>query len=427
MPTDNHTPLKPANAFAIAFEDDTYCLSIDRLQKLPTATARKGERWQSPTLKFQSFKDGTLELLNRYNQVSYKLQLQVKEKQLLVSCNCGADHTMLCLHAHGGLFMILWKFGEHYFSRLQPDGIIPLAFKHKKYFDRKENEAGISASPRSELESVFKLNQRLSSVDLPALLQLPARAATGNGDASDEAAGYLLVRPFGNRFLPFLIPIAGKLNKNRTAIKTCYGFLSGVDPQYAHLLNPTQKELNAASYRLWKDAEKLPGSLLKQVGTAQSTGALAKVFEAWQQMLPTLSQQPFVYAYYLYRTEALKKTRPARGRMIAIKIASTSPQLQFRLADMGACYRLEMQVLVDGRPLTGYTADTPFFITDATHAYLLYSLRDAAIAQWMHCSGGMITVFKEHFTTFEAQILDPLTHHYPVKRVAGSRIKKLPL
>lgn len=424
MPTQDLTPAKQEKAFAIAFEDDAYLLSIENLQKLPITSQRKGERWQS-TLKFISFKDGRLELLNSSNQVSYKLGLQVEGKQLLVSCSCGADHLMLCAHARSGLFMILWKLGEHYFAKLQPNGIIPLAFKHKKYFDRKENEAGINASPRSELESVFKLNQRLSGLDLPALLQLHTPVTQNNPDSQDEAAGYLFVRPFGNRFLPFLIPIAGRLNKGRTGLKTCYGFLSGADQQHAHLLTPAQKELNAASYQLWKDVEKLPGSLLKELDSGQSIETLLKVFEAWQQLLPTLSGQPFVYSYYLYRTEALRKGRPAKGRMIPVKITALSPELQFRLVDMGAFCRLELQVLVKGKLLTGYTADTPFFITDATSAYLLASLRDAAIAQWMHCSGGTITVFKEHFAAFEAGIFNPLKTCYPVKSMTKPTTKSL--
>jgi len=46
--------------------------------------------------------------------------------------------------------------------------------------------------------------------------------------------------------------------------------------------------------------------------------------------------------------------------------------------------------------------------------YLLACLRDAAIAQWMHLSKGLIRIFKEQFPAFEKEVLKPLSNCYPV-------------
>jgi len=58
-------------------------------------------------------------------------------------------------------------------------------------------------------------------------------------------------------------------------------------------------------------------------------------------------------------------------------------------------FQLEMQVFADGKALRDYDASASFFIRQEGRVYLLGCLRDAAIAQWMHLSKGLITIFKE--------------------------------
>lgn len=420
---ENNTPC------SIRFHDKEYQLTAEQLRKQVGNRIVADDNCHPATLKFVSFKDGKLHLLNFYNKLSYKLILQIQNKQLLSTCSCGNGSAVICNHIYGALRTIIWELGEHYFEKLQPNGAIPLAFAHKSHFDKKECKAGLDVSVRSELESVFRLDQRLASVDVSSMLTLPVSAPTPfiplshktYKDARDEAIGYLLIIPFRNRFLPFVIPCAGKLIKNKTGIKTFYDFLSGAKKQYNHLLTDGQKELNTTCFQLWKLTEKLPGHILADHEVKKITDKRLLVFEAWHKMIALLKQQSFVYSYFLYRTEELKKGKPAKGRTQQIQIASETPDLRFVLTDRGAFYQLAMQVLVKGKPLTDYEADTTFFISQGQAIYLLPSLRDAAIAQWMDRSGGMITVFKEHFPQFEQAILNPIRQCYAVKMIDRRR------
>lgn len=428
--TTRSNPTPESNTpYSIRLHDKACQLTAEQLRKQVGKRVVADNNWHPATLKFVSFKDGKLHLLNSYNKLSYKLILQIRESRIQATCSCGNGSAVICNHVYGALLTIIWELGEHYFDKLQPDGAIPLAFAHKNHFDKKECKAGLDVSVRPELGSVFKLDQRLASVDVSSMLTLPASIPAPvippslkvDKDTHDEAIGYLLMIPFRNRFLPFVVPCAGKLNKSKTGIKTFYDFLSGAKKQYNHLLTDGQKELNTACYELWKLAEKLPGHILEGYKVKKLTGNRLLVFEAWHKMIALLKQQSFVYSYFLYKIEELKKGRSAKGKTQQIQIASAIPELRFVLADHGAFYQLSMQVLVQGKPLTDYEADTTFFISQGKTIYLLSSLRDAAIAQWMDCSGGTLTVFKEHFSQFEQTILDPIRQCYAVKMIDRCR------
>lgn len=369
------------------------------------------------------FHQGKLTLLNTCNKLSYQLILEVQEDQLLVACNCGHGGSTICEHADGALFTILWRLGEHYFEKLQPDGAMALAFAYKSYFDKKESVAGMDVSPRPELETVYRLAPKMERVNLSAVLQLPAAPVQPDIPQHDEALAYLLITPSRNKLLPSLLPCLGNLSKDRTGIKSFSQFLRGLQKQYDNLLTGSQKEMNQVCYQLWKQVEKLPGHIIQEFPAKKNTDALLSVFEAWQKIFPVLQKQPFLYSYYLYGVRELKK-RPAKNRIQRIVLSLDSPTLKFQLSDKGAIYQLEMQVSVNGKLLSGYDPGTTLFIQHQKTFYLLGSLRDAAVAEWMHRSGGLITVFKEHFAQFEQGILTPLQTHYTVHAITPRKRSK---
>lgn len=425
MVAHNHSADGRNAPIAIRFQDKNYQLSTEWLRKQVDAATAKKFKWHSPTLKFLSFHQGKLKLLNTCNKLSYQLILEVQEDRLLVACNCGHGGSTICEHADGALFTILWRLGEHYFEKLQSGGAMALAFAYKSYFDKKESVAGLDVSPRRELETVYQLAPKIESVNLSAILQLPAAPAQPDVPQHDEALAYLLITPSTNKLLPFLLPCLGNLNKDRTGIRSFSQFLRGLQKQYDNLLADSQKELNQVCYQLWKQIEKLPGHIRQESPAKKNTDALLSIFEAWQKIFPVLQKQQFVYSYYLYGVRELKK-RPARNRIQRIVLSPDLPILKFQLSDKGAIYQLEMQVSVKGKLLSAYDPGTTLFIQHQQTFYLLGSLRDAAIAEWMHRSGGLITVFKEHFAQFEQDILTPLQTHYTVHSITPRKKKQRP-
>ncbi len=408
---------------AIRFQDKNYRLTREWVGKQVDAEAYNNDDWRWPTLKFLSFHEGKLILLNTCENQSYKLSLQIQEGHLMVSCSCGNAGSTICEHAYAGIYTIIWHLGERYFEKLKPGGSMALAFTHGNHFDKKESTAGIDVFPRPELKSVFQLAQKMEQINLPAILKLPASSAQAEATHSEEALGYLLIISSRNKLLPALLPCLGKLNKNKTGIKTFNHFLSGVQKQYSDIVTNSQKELNTACFHLWKMVEKLPGHLINEQAPKQLKDSQGAVLDAWKKLFPLLQKQSFVYSYYLYGVRELKN-RPARGRIKKITISESLPSIRFVLVDKGAFYQFQMHVLVNGKELSGYDAGITLFIQHQQILYLLPSLRDAAIAEWIHRSGGWISIFKEHLSRFEETILTPLKESYTIDLLPLKRKRK---
>ena len=407
----------------IRFGDNNYLLTSSGLAKQVDAGVLNNDDWRWPTLKFLSFEQDKLTLINTCEARSFNLTLQVQDHQLLVYCSCGHAGATICEHAYAGLYALIWHLGERYFEKLQPGGSMPLAFAHKNYFDKEETTAGLDVAARPELKAVYRLAPVVKQLDLPAMLKLPAESVQQKVTVSEEALSYLIIVSFRNKLLPALLPCMGKLNKNGSGIKTWNHFLSGLQKQYNHLLTPSQQELNTACFHLWKKVEKTPGHIIHDENIKTAAGNLAAIFDAWQKSWPLLRQQPFIYTYYTYGIRDLKN-KPAKKRIQKITLSDAIPAIRFVLMDKGAFYQFQMQVSVNSKWLTGYDAGITFFIRHQQTLYRLASLRDAALAEWLHRSGGWITVFKEHFNQFEQEILNPLRQSYQVISLSSNRKSK---
>lgn len=412
-----------ATTHTILFQDKNYRLTREWVGKQVDAEAYNNDDWRWPTMKFQSYHEGKLSLLNTCENRSYKLVLQIQDDHLLVGCSCGNSGPTICEHAYAGIYTVIWHLGEYYFEKLQPDGAMALAFAHGNHFDKEESTAGIDVSPRPELKSVFRLAPKMKQINLAAILKLPAPPAQAEIIQSEEALGYLMIISSRSKLLPALLPCFGRLNKDKTDIKIFSNFLSGVQKQYSHLLTDNQKELNTVCYHLWKIVEKSSGQLLPEQPPKNWEDKLDAVFNAWKKLFPLLQKQAFVYSYYLYGVRELKN-RPAKKRIKRITLSELLPSLRFTLTDKGAFYQFQMQVWVNGKELSKYDAGVTLFILQQQTLYMLPSLRDAAISEWLHRSGGWITVFKEHFTQFEENVLTPLRESYTIDLLPLKRERK---
>jgi hypothetical protein len=106
------------------------------------------------------------------------------------------------------------------------------------------------------------------------------------------------------------------------------------------------------------------------------------------------------------------KDKPQKGRLQRIRVSAQKPQIRFKLIDKGAFYQLEMNVAVQGKILKQFDAISTFFICKDQCIYLLSSVKDIGISEWMRRCRNRITVFKEHFAEFKTEYLDPLSNQY---------------
>lgn len=408
----NSLPLRNASDFyTIALEDD-YTLTAEILENcVDQKTSRKGG-WFFPELKLLSFKDGTAEILNKSDKTFFTLYIKVEPEKLHVSCSCGMQVETLCIHAAKALSRLVVYDDLGNLKRFMPNGIAKIVFENRRYFETKPGLQNMF-KPKAALGSVYGINETLADYNIEDVLALPAQLPA-KIEIKETSMCYIIMYSRRNDFLPFLLPCIGKLNKAGNNIKNFGNFLSGVQKEYDALLTEEQKELNSICLALYKQVEKLPHELIHENMSYHETDELSNVFNLWQKAIPLLEEQ-YTYTHPYYQKRYLKR-KPWRSYMEKINIRKTVPVIQFRLTDKGAFYQLEMEPVINGRMISDYEMVDTFFIGEEDNVYMLSSVRDAAIAEWMEKSEHRITIFKEHFARFENDFLRPLEKHYLVKR-----------
>lgn len=408
-----------ADFYIIPLENDHYTLTEEALKRCVDNRTLKATGWFYPILKFLSFKDGKLELLNTNDKVSYKLSILIEKDKLHVACSCAMQVEKLCQHVYKALDKLLVFGPSDYFEKYSPNGLVEIALANKKYFEFEYGANGLSIKPKKELGRIYNLNEKLSVDELNEIMALPAKMPSQSETPKEVALCYILMVARRDNFLPFLIPCLGKLNKAGTAIKGFNKFLSGIEKENDTLLTDEQRTLNRICLDMWKQAEKLGGIAIYKTMSEENKHRLSLLFGLWQKAIPLLQKQ-YVFKHPFFFTRYLKG-RPWKSYIEDIQIKAETPSLQFQLNDKGSIYQLEMKVLLNDKSIKGIEAIAPFFIQLEENIYLLSSLRDAAIAEWMRRSDNRITIFKQHFTEFENDFLKLIRKYYPVAFVKKHR------
>ncbi|HEY6082979.1 MAG TPA: hypothetical protein VIU45_05940 [Chitinophagaceae bacterium] len=414
-PGNEPAPRNAVEPYTIYLGDDPYVLTEEALKEQVDPLIQRRRNWHYPKLEFTGVQDARLTLMNTSRNVSHELNIRIAPDKLHVSCDCGLPAETLCVHAYNALLQIIWFGGTHYFKQYRPRGRAEMAAAHGQYFEKKTGDAGIKIIPKKELGSIYYLTGKLEGAVITEILKLPGVAPAPCQPASRTALTYILVKGLYQAGCPpFLLPCLGKLNTAGTYAMGFHHFVSGTEKEYDPYLTEEQRTLNGICYEMAKQAEKLPESIEECMITPAGPGSLAILFQLWKKAIPLLQQQEFLYKYYLSRKRELRGKPRKRGAW-KIKISHNKPGLRFRLTDKGPFYLLEIEVWLEGARLNGYEFTTGFFIEKFQDMYLFSSLRDAAVAEWMEKHGGRITIFKEHFSAFEQDFLQPLREYYPVK------------
>lgn len=212
----------------------------------------------------------------------------------------------------------------------------------------------------------------------------------------------------------FLLPCLGIKNKAGTNLNFFERFLSGTEKSYLSFLTEGQKTLNGLCYKMWKQAENTNGNLLENEDCDRKK--LKELFSLWEEAVPLLYRQEYVYHHPFYWARYLKG-KPSKSHMRRIVIKKERPKLVFHLAEKEDFYQLYLKADIGGKTVSQFNSDCQFFIEYKDCYYLIASLRDAGILEWMRSMEHRITIFKEHFEEFEDVYLQLLQDHYPIKRL----------
>jgi len=408
----NSLPLRNASDFYTITLEDDYTLTEEALENCTDKKTSRQGGWFYPELKLLSFKNGTAEILNKSDKTFFTLSIKVEPEKLHVSCSCGMEVETLCIHTIKALSRLVVYDDLGNLQRFMPNGAAQIVLENRKYFGTKPGLHNMF-TPKATLGSVYGIEETLAGYNIEDVLALPAQQPAKT-ELNETAMSYILMASRRNKFLPFLLPCLGKLNKAGNNIKSFGNFLSGVQKEYDALLTDEQRALNSICLDMWKHVEKLPDELIHEDMSYHETDGLATVFNLWQKAIPLLEQQhsythPYFHKRYL-------KGKPSPSWMKKINMKKAAPTIEFKLTDKGAFYQLEMKPVVNGKTINNYEMIDTFFIGEGNNVYMLSSVRDAAIAEWMEKSENKITIFKKHFARFEKSFLQPIEKYYPVKK-----------
>jgi hypothetical protein len=398
--------------YTIHLENEPYILSREALTKQVDERLQRKREWFYPKLKFVSMEDTTLKMRLTCRDISHEMTISIEPDKLHIACSCNKPVETLCLHTYKALERLVLYRNTEFFKDYRPNGLMEIAANHKKYFIRKMTEEGISVKPKPNLGSIYQLANKTEHLPIDEALKLPPAAQMPQ--ARDTVITYIMVSHYHNKYLTFLLPCVGVLNKSLDSIKGFHHFISGTEKEYDQFLTDDQRTLNRLCYEMWQQIETQCGSLIE--GEPEQERFPEGIFSLWEKAMALLLRQEFIYGYCMYNKRELKE-KPQRARIERITLMKDRPHLHFQLLDKGPFYQLHMKVAVRDRNIYKYNTETTFFIEENRKFYLLASLRDAGVAEWMRKTGGCITVFKEHFGDFEREYLDQLRQCYAVTTV----------
>jgi hypothetical protein len=342
-------------------------------------------------------------------QKERKVIFNISPDTLQVSCNCKSPEDTLCAHGYHSLHQLCWS-NKQFFTIFEPGNLVSIALENKNVFHIKYSSLETFIVPDKSLGHLYDF-KKIETTGLEQLSALPPVTVP----ARETALVWLLVySPYAwQNYLPALVPVTGTFDKaGKNIISFGKGFANIKDE---NLLNTPGRQLlynlSESMYVPARDRYKFePEDLL--------TGKMhiAENFNQWEQALPMLSEQPFVFKYGLADARYFMSRTPGRRYLQQITFSTERPQLQFVLKDKSNYYQLSLQYLVRRVPIKDPIEDALFFVCSGTQYYLLASLRDAAMVQWMSDFHNLISVMKPGFPAFEKEVLQRIEAMYTVVR-----------
>ena len=409
---NNDTPQESlrlsSEPYVIALDNENSDLITPVLDQHGDLKIAKKRKWDFPTIEVTSYKDGMVQLKATSDKESYIISVLVEKDKLHISCSCNQPVEKLCRHAYATLQKISYNYhGNSYFKQYHQNGLATIAQTHKHLFKTSKISSGLRIDPQPALGTIFKLHEKKPLERFHKILDLPVADKNQDKDQAATALCYLMM--FGRRKgLPYLIPAEAVLNKDATAVKGFTKYIQTMQPPV-----PAGHEvIFEKCFRQIELVKKCEDSIW--VSLKNHLDELTELFDTWQQLLPMIKYQPFVFRNWRWIWRMLNK-KPRKGDVEAVHISIHNPVIEFELIERKEFYQLHIKISANGKPVSKYETYPRFFIIANNQLYVYSFLRDAAIAELMNAVKGFITIFKENYDEFEQQVLFRLSDAYFIK------------
>ncbi len=401
--------------YLLPFEEEPFHINYGSLMEhINYEKDLKRKKFHWPGIKFNSVRDGMLELISSGDHQSYTINIRVEKHRLQITCSCGREVHKLCCHAYQTIYKLALCNGSLYFEQFCSGGLRDLAASYEKYFISEKCNEGIRMKPKPILGKLY-LPSQTAVAFLSNLLQLNLPAATVYNleVPEDIVTGYAIVFSGRKQHLPFLLPYYGKLNKAGTAVKSFIDFIRVEKEIPALNFSNEQRILNSLCIEMWKLVRELPSKMIKE---PKYFPGFLSLFHLWEKAIPLLQNQRFLLRYHSGHINSLKR-KPRKEYMAPCTSQTKKPEIALRINRNEDFYKITLTAFINNKPVRYKNEDISFLMrvhNSQDHFYLMPSLKDAAFLEWMGDNGNCITVFKPHYKTFRDGLLKQLSEYYPV-------------
>lgn len=137
------------------------------------------------------------------------------------------------------------------------------------------------------------------------------------------------------------------------------------------------------------------------------------IFDLWQHALPLLTNSPYNHSYMLHHYRYLRE-RLSRMFMNSCRYSLERPVLVFLLSLSKGYLKLSVEVTIGGHVTP--VEDKPHFIFDKQtgYRYLMKSIQDDDLLNWMIDNDNRITDLNNDFVEFDNTVLNEIAKSYVV-------------
>ncbi|WP_345954035.1 hypothetical protein [Mucilaginibacter sp. PAMB04168] len=367
-------------------------------------------------VKYYSYEQGIVTVLVKMpDRSKYRVQLKVSLDNLKLACRCGETHYRLCVHAYTVLYRTVWLHGHldlgmYYWPQLDEDEKL-----QAKFLEVTTRNDRIYVEPRLRFGNLYRPGLGFKDADR-IMLDEPVDGKPKLYSGGETVIGYCLAysyRGYSTSHQPVLIPFMGLTGKSGEEITRFNRFVKADSDTREIELTEAQQTLGHIS----REQNALVSDL-RILTIDQQRAKLPKIrkelFSLWQEAVPLLVKEQFVYSYNTHQNDQLGHL-PQKTGMKWCGFSPVAPVLSFVLKTYPDHYALTQRVTANGRTLS-LQHNPDFFMYDEEQKlyYLLASLQDDEVLAWMSEAGNKLTIFSEHFDDFKDSFLGQLKRCYPV-------------
>lgn len=426
---ENSERIENAKPIRIRFSTGAYRLTQEALHAQADPSLLRKRSWYVPQIEELHFNGQELELGLKDEASFYRLKLFLQAEFMDITCSCNHGADSWCIHVFRALERIITMASPTYFEKYQPNGVAELSRRYPHLFRIEKTGLGTRYAVLPELHPVFNVHEDCTQVYCDQALALPAstRSEIASPPTTNEdrlQSGCVMVMVSRRTWqIPTIALCDGVLNKPGSAVK----YFGQLHTDFANAdltsVDSNRQAIHHLGQQLWENLALQPATILD--ACMHTVAELLHSFDLWQQVWSKLVSEPMVYLF-LYHAARERMGKPQKNKVVRVIPGLYRPELCFRLENRGAFHVFYPVLHINGECISEFDSTIGCFIRRDEYLYLVSSVRDAVLLEWMNELGGKLTIFTEQMPDFEERVLRALRPFYSIEQTGLSIQQSLP-